>query len=164
MATYIYHQLTNKAWELAKVKGLLRSARGDKGQDEQIIKTDKFLDTHIPQALQNEGVGRCNNIYGYIGSKNELVDIQSGDLRPVTQIAAQHSHVLLRLEVELRHCWVSDLDLYDAVKRARNIDRKKAAVHYWNALQPLANYKNTMRRPEVMITIDIPPSHLQVAK
>jgi hypothetical protein len=164
MPTYIYHQLTNEAWELAKAKGLLRNTRGDKGQDEQIIKTDKFLDTHVPQALQNKGVSRCNTIYGYLGNKNKLIDIQSGSLQPITQIAAQKGHVLLRLEVELRHCWVSDLDLYDAVKHANEANRKKAAVRYWNALRPLADYKNTMSRPEIMITIDIPPSHLQVVK
>lgn len=156
----IYHQLTDHAWQLAKTQGLLRTTRGDKGDDEAIIRTDEFLDEHVPHKLANAGVRRCHVIYGYIGDSSHLIDIETGNAVPVMQKAKEAGHVLLWLETDPKVCWVSDLDLYDAVKDS-DLSPKYAAA-YWAALQPLTRYDGSIHRPEVMIAADLPPPLLHV--
>jgi len=156
----IYHQLTDHACQLAKTQGLLRTTRGDKGDDEAIIRTDEFLDEHVPHKLANAGVRRCHVIYGYIGDSSHLIDIETGNAVPVMQKAKEAGHVLLWLETDPKVCWVSDLDLYDAVKNSNESSKLRRAAMYWQSLQPFAQYDGTIRRPEVMIAADLPPQYL----
>jgi hypothetical protein len=159
----IYHEVAPDALARVKIDGLKRASRGEKGKDKLIIHTNEFLDKHCPPHLHAAGVSRHNNIYGYLGTKSSIIDIQDGSLIPLSEKGNQNNLVLLRLELNIQHCWVSDLDMYDKV---RDVIAKKQPTekilqlcrHYWNALQPLKTYKKNIRRPEVMITYDIPAS------
>src|SRR5690606_9680655 len=134
-----------------------RESRGEKGNDEAIIKTDKFLDINRPLSAKQAGLSRTNNVYAYIGDKVSLIDIQSGKPVPLRSCLKKQETRLLRLHVELEHCFVSDLDIYDAIKSA--ISHHKAvilaelAARYWHAVIPLREFNpGDISRPEVMIT------------
>jgi hypothetical protein len=160
----IYHQLESDAWRSARYRGLQKSSRGVKGRNEQVIKTDAFLDQHRPSFLKAKGVSRNHNLYGYLGDGTNLIDIQTGKLCPATRKAAEKGQVLLQVEVAVQDCWVSDLDLYDAVKNASSHPisaLEHAGASYWASLQPLGEYDGSIRRPEVMITRDVGPEHIK---
>lgn len=159
----IYHQLTDEAWNETRTKGLHRNDRGEKGDDKAIIRTDHFLDAHIPDTLAKHGLQRCNVIYGYLGDSTHLTDIETGDAIPIAQKATEGDRTLLRLEVDPSECWVSDLDLYDAVKNSENPSQEQA-ITYWKSLQPLTQYDGSIRRPEVMITTDLKPARLHESR
>lgn len=165
----IYHEVTHDALARIRQEGIKRASRGIKGKDKSIIHTDNFLDKHCPPYLHEISVSRNNNIYGYIGTKSSLIDIQDGSLISLSKKKEQNDQVLLRLDIDTQGCWVSDLDMYDKVKDAivkkqPNEKILQLCHRYWNALQPLKNYKKNIKRPEVMITYDIPASCITLAK
>jgi hypothetical protein len=159
----IYHQISNKAWRLVKYSGLVPTSRGEKGARQDIVATDVFLDKHVPTNLKIQGLSRDNNLYGYLGTTNSLIDIQTGAIQPISQKAAEPGKTLLRLNVNPVNCWISDLDLYDVVKAALAADRDPIHVanEYWKALCRLDEYDNTKKRPEIMITYKIEPIYIQ---
>jgi hypothetical protein len=159
---FIYHEIRPEALPTALAEGLVRTSQGAKSEDPAILKTNSFLDKHCPDHLRAAGLSRRNNIYGYIGSGSSIIDIQNGQKIPLQEKQRQNNLALVRLEVDPRHCWISDLDKYDAVKDAimRNTSIQELiplSNDYWNSLQPLKDYSARIRRPEVMIICDISP-------
>lgn len=75
---------------------------------------------------------------------------------------------VLRLEIDPGHAFISDLDRYDALKKAiekrEPIDHLESlACEYWQAVRPLTKQaSSSIKRPEIMITYDIPPRELIV--
>ena len=70
----------------------------------------------------------------------------------------------MRVYVDPRRCYVSDLDIYDEIKYKISNDTVTAAdaQKYWEAMRRLEDFAvGDIHRPEVMITCDIPPQNLQ---
>jgi hypothetical protein len=157
----IYHQIAADGWAHVKKEGLKSNSRGAHGDDQLLVKTDTFLDDQLPQKLKDAGVSRKNNSYGYLGNTKAVIDILTGTSVSVSEKNAEDL-ILLQLDVNNERCWVSNLDLYDEVKRAldRGVDVKQAARRYWQALTRLDQYRGSIVRPEVMITYDIPPINI----
>jgi hypothetical protein len=158
----LYHEVSNDAIQSILREGLKRNDRGEKGDDQDIIETDEYLDATQPLSLKKTGLSRSNNIYAFIGEHGSIIDIKDGSVRSLKDYMSDRDSVLLKLTVDPAYCYVSDLDKYDAVKSSyTNNDKLRAydyAHDYWNSVIPLAAFKpNTIRRPEVMIVKDLPP-------
>jgi hypothetical protein len=73
---------------------------------------------------------------------------------------------LLRITADPTKCYVSDLDLYDTVKRAMELQEQDTTLEnlaekYWQKIVSLDEFEVGMiERPEVMITYDISPENI----
>jgi hypothetical protein len=170
MRTVAFHEIKKDNLELALKAGLKRTSRGDKGDNKEIIKTDKLLDDNRPAVLIQNNVSRDDNLYCYFYYKNKIVDITDGKLKGIHEISRSKSQALLRVKVKPTRCYVSNLDLYDEVllclKRGNAAKAKKLAEKYWHELTHLDKYdhSNGFIRPEIMVTYDIPASCLEAVK
>lgn len=161
----LYHEADPKKADSILEDGLKRTSRGEKGDDSAIIRTDKFLDDLRPDNLIKAGVSRDDNLYMYLSHKDKIVDIETGEAVELTEFMNQAEGAVLKVEADARRCFVSDLDIYDKIKKAiENKDYAEAtAKKYWSTLVPLDNYKpGQIKRPEVMITYDIPPEAIEI--
>lgn len=164
---FVFHQVDPSTLSAVLTHGLKRFSRGEKGADGLIMKTDAFLDERCPKIVKEQGVSRDNNIYAYLTDKESIIDITDGSQIPIKTFIAQSTQAVLRLDINPARCFVSDLDTYDALKAALEArgDPSKAeqlAESYWNKLTPLTNFEiGSIRRPEIMITYDIPADKLQ---
>jgi hypothetical protein len=170
MHTVAFHEINKGNLELALKVGLKRTSSGDKGDDKEIIKTDKLLDDNRPAELILANVSRGNCSYCYFYYKNKIVDITDGKLKGVHEISRSKSQALLRVSVVSTCCYVSNLDLYDEVllclKRGNAAKAKKLADKYWHELTRLDKYdhSNGFIRPEIMVTYDIPATQIEIFK
>lgn len=161
----IYHEIDKDSLNSVKVNGLKCQSRGVKSDDEAVRKTNAFLDDRRPSHVKAANVSRQRNLYGYLGNKSWIIDIKDGSHVAVREKRSQNNLVLLRLTVNQENCWISDLDIYDALKDAI-MHRQSASVlaelaaRYWQAIQPLLTYDQSVKRPEVLITRNIPPSNI----
>lgn len=125
-----------------------------------------LLDASRPDSLAQVGVSRINNIYGYLGRGNKIIDIKDGSVVTVNERIQKSSQALLVVDVDMARCWVSDLDLYDQVKSSIDVgaeELRELAISYWQSLVRLEHYEwRAVRRPEIMITYDIVPSSITV--
>lgn len=162
----VYHEIEFESLESALAKGLKRSSRGEKGDTSDIIKTDCFLDEQRPKGLSKAGVSRDDNLYAFMATDGKVISITDGSAVDINTFVKNSSKALLELSVPPQHCYVSDLNAYDAVKKAVENKADEAtlrilAKRYWEALQPMKTFKTgSIRRPEVMITKDIPPKNI----
>ena len=162
----LYHEVT-KDWLIDILQnGLIRASRGKKGNDHAIIATDTYLDAHRPAWVVDHNISRDDALYAFIGTEHSFVDIRNG-----RELLLSHhpdpSSSLIRLAVDYKFCYVSDLDLYDELKdlitQNPHEDHSQKAAHYWASLVPLTKYTSgAIRRPEVIITTDIPPEQITV--
>lgn len=163
----VYHEVDPASLQTILREGIKRSSDGEK-TDELIGKTDEFLDKLRPAALKNSGVGRRNAIYAYLSVGNAVVDIVDGTPTEKSEFVKNSEQVVLELEVDSARAYVSDLDIYDALKAAiqRSDSREECrelAAKYWDALIPLSNFSvGEIARPEVIITYDIPRAAITV--
>lgn len=162
----VYHDIQPDALEAALTNGLFCTVRGDKGQDQAIIAADRFLDERCPHTLKAQGVSRANNVYAYLVVDGAVIDITDGSATTLDSFLHNRPNRILQLTVDPNRCFVSDLDTYDAVKAAlvSNSDSSyldTLAASYWRKLTPLPHFvPGSIRRPEPMITYNIPPTHL----
>ena len=150
--------------------GLQCTSRGDKGDDKAIIKTDKLLDDCRPEHLRQAGVSRDNNLYAFVASGDNIIDITKGDMLPLDRFVSQSRQTVLKLQLNPKHCYVSDLDRYDRLKDSveQGADPEQLnhqADQYWQALAPLTTFHSgDIRRPEIMVTYDIPPHDIEILR
>ena len=167
---YTYHEVDPTQLDTILQNGLMRSSTGSKTNDIAIVKTDQLLDSYRPDNLRNAGVSRQNNLYGYFTVDNKIADIITGQLVELSDFIAKSKHAVLRLTIAPNYCYVSDLDLYDNVRiiiEANNHDPTLSdlAKSYWDSLLPLIGFEKSMiNRPEIMITYDINPHDITVAR
>lgn len=166
----VYHEVDPSALQSVIKHGLKRKGRGEKGNDSLIAKTDQFLDSLCPVYLRQAGVSRDDNLYAYLSFDGRVTDITSGNDKSVDTLIENSKQAVLKLAIEPDVCYVSDLELYDQVKKAIN-DGEKAeklvdlAERYWKEVVPLSRFnRRDMRRPEVMITSDVPPDSIELLK
>lgn len=158
----LYHEVAADSFASVARSGLRQGERGQKS-DARIAAADNYLDACIPAQLRAAGVSRCDNIYAFIGDDATIIDIQDGVRRRLDDYARQHNDTrVVRLVVDARSCYVSDLDRYDAVKVALERGDPAAptlARDYWRTIMPLPSSLSVakhIQRPEVMITCHIP--------
>ena len=167
--TIAYHEINPESLDGTLKHGLKCSSRGDKGDDQDIIKTDAFLDKYRPSGPEEANVSRDNNLYAYLVVNTKISDITDGKLIEITDFIANSDQVVLRLKIDPTRCFVSDLDKYDAIKKrivkSEDLDElRPLAEQYWTQLQPLNQYKtSSIHRPELMITYDISPEDITQA-
>jgi hypothetical protein len=162
----IYHVINSDVVNSILKKGLKRSTRGEKGDDDSIKKTDAFLDNMRPKNIKKMGLSRVNAIYGYLPIHDGVADIRSGKVIATEKIVDSGT-TLLRLTVDPKRCYISDLDMYDMVKdQIRNEDDmrlKQSAAEYWTNVTRLDKHSiDIPRRPEIMVTYDISPGDIEV--
>lgn len=162
MAT-LFHEIDPDKQEDVLRHGLKQGDSGSK-RDAAINKTDAFLRESQPARLVGAGVDRQANIFCYLPYNELAIDITSGDARDPVAIARNHDMTMLRVNVDERHCYVSDIDLYDQIKTLLTTGKlasaRQLAPMYWQHIVPLAEYAEQFRRPEVLVTNDISPSSL----
>lgn len=162
--TVVFHEIAPESVGSSLTNGIVLGKKGTK-TDQAIHATDQFLDTLRPQRLARRGVSRVTNNYCYLVEGDDVISIVSGEKQPITEFLQHTDQAVLRVEVDPRTCYVSDLDLFDEIKslRARG-DTTRAqqlGATYWQHLQLLADYDGTIRRPEVMVPCNIPPTALR---
>lgn len=162
----LYHKVSREALDDTLQHGLKRALRGKHGAADIIAITDQFLDQHRPADLRTNNVSRDQAIYAYIGTDHSITSIENGQEEPLSK-HLQQDDSLLKLTVDPKDCYVSDLDQFDAVKQALEADdpalAEERADHYWETVTPLSQYENdTFRRPEIIITKDIAPAAITV--
>ena len=162
----LYHEISQNLLPDALKNGLRCTSRGEKGQAAAIIRTDEFLDSICPPELKQRGVSRDNNLYTFLGNETAVKDIKTGGYVPLSNYRKQ-GRQLLRLQVPFGNCFLSNLDLYDAVKQniqqLSEAELRQLGVRYWAAVVPLEQADLAMvPRPEVMITTDVSPRQIEV--
>lgn len=164
----LYHELGSDDLKDVLRNGLKRTNRGAKGNDQAIIETDKYLDDHRPSSLKIAGLSRNNNIYAFIGNTDSIIDIKDGATVALKDYMSDRNSVLLRLTVNPKYCYVSDIEKYDEVKfllvSGDKVQAHKSAQDYWDTIMDFSVFRvNTIKRPEVMIVRDLLPDALSVA-
>lgn len=167
MAVTLYHELSPETVDKVLAEGIKKDKSGTK-RNSSIEKLDTFLDTHIPDEVKTLGLSRRSVVYAFMASGDKIVDIVTGDEVAVEDYIKDNQMSLLKLKVEPEVCYVSDLDLYDTLRRAMEQDeqdstREHLADRYWKRVIPLKDYEpGTIARPEVMIATDIEPRDIEV--
>lgn len=164
----LYHEASRAAINSILSEGLKRTSRGEKGGDDAIIRTDKLIDECRTPAQTQLELSRDNNLYAYVGTDDFVVDIADGRHTELDRYSKSGTQVLLELDVDETKAFVSDLDIYDAIRRgvAEGMpleSLKEWAKKYWESMIRLDNYHlGAISRPEVMITYDIQPHCMRV--
>lgn len=161
-----YHEASAEAFSSILKDGLKCTSRGAKGNEQSIIKTDELLDKRRTEQLLSKGISRDNNLYAYIGTDANIIDITSGKIIDIEQYTQMRRGHLFRLDVDQKRCYVSNLDAYDRLRQG--VENKlpqqtlnQWADEYWSEVIPLNKYHvGLIRRPEVMITSDIPAERI----
>ena len=168
MTTFLYHELAPDSLDKVLTEGIKRSEQGQK-TDREKQKVDTFLDTHLPEWAKSQGVCRANVIYGFLPVEdNKVIDIKDGRTISLEEFKAHSNQVLVRVKVDASACFVSDLDLYNTIARALELDeqdstREHLADRYWERVIPLTDYEpGTITRPEVLIASEIEPKAIDV--
>jgi hypothetical protein len=149
------------------VGGLKCTSRGEKGADQDIIKTDALLDKHCPESLRAAGVSRDNNLYAYVTVNDKIINITDGAHLSLQDFVEKSRQQVLKLTIDPHRCFISDLDAYDgvveAIKSHKSTESLKVlADEYWSRLIPLYKYRpSSITRPEIMITYDIDPKDIE---
>lgn len=167
MKVVLYHEVSLESVDVILKEGIKRQSSGVK-RDAEIEKVDTFLDTHLPDYLKDKKLSRRSVTYAFLVHDDKIVDISSGELVPVEGFRRDDGMALLKLTVDGADCYVSDLDMYDTLKRAMELDeqdstREHLADQYWKRVVHLEEFEfGKIRRPEVMINADIDPHSIKV--
>jgi len=161
----LYHQASKK--DAAKIlrEGLLQGAGGERrAADDDISRGDALLNRLRSPQDKQRGLDRERNVYCYMAAEKGIVDITSGAIEDPAAVLDDASQTLLAIDADPAHCFVSDLDRYDSfMQAAKNGDMEQARKlgrEYWRALQSLQEYAHTFRRPEVIVTCNVPPEKI----
>ncbi len=160
-----YHEVRKDSLDSILGNGLKCAQRGDKS-DGLIARTDQLLDSRLPNELRMAGLSRQRNLYCYLAEREGAVNITDGRVTPPDSLSATSDHVVLEIMADPSKAYVSDLDRYDAVKVSVAAGDGSAGHHadeYWKALTRWDQYSHErgFRRPELMVTYDIPPEHIR---
>jgi hypothetical protein len=165
--TFVFHEVRPESLDELRRDGIRRGGSGEKtGGPEQ--GADTFLDSARSPAEVQRGLSRHDVVYGYLSDGDRLIDIQDGKAVDPPSYAAEREQVLVRMTVDSDRCFVSDLDCYDVVKEGLQSGWSQDALlrwaaRYWKQVTPLSDYRPGLyRRPEVMITVDVPPRDIVV--
>lgn len=168
MKVRLLHEIDPETKDDILENGIKRGAEGEKTDSEK-QKIDTFLDTHLPDWAKEQQVSRRSATYCYLEADGKIIDITDGEPVDLADFMAKSGQTLLWLDVEVDDCYVSDLDAYDTLMRAMELDeqdstREHLADRYWQRMIPLGEYQPGMiRRPEVLVVADVDPHDMRVA-
>lgn len=117
MKTTLYHEIEPQTLDDVRRNGLKRKGDGEKS-DSDTKTADAYLDTHRPPETIRAQLCRDGVLYGFLPAGDRIVDIRNGAEIDIATFDRDRPQTLLRIAVDPTHCFVSDLDLYDRVKRA----------------------------------------------
>lgn len=158
----VYHEVAPEDVQEILQNGIRCGAEGEK-TDASIAQADKYLDKYIPENLAAAHVSRRNNIYAYLVEGESIVDITNGQRLTQAAFLARSEQQVVTLDIDPDRSYVSDVDAFDTLKQGLEEERdaaelRRLASQYWARLLPLSQYDSGSRkRPEVMITYDVPP-------
>ncbi|ORX11905.1 hypothetical protein AWC31_35280 [Mycolicibacterium wolinskyi] len=167
MKTTLYHEIEPQTLDDVRRNGLKRKGDGEKS-DSDTKTADAYLDTHRPPETIRAQLCRDGVLYGFLPAGDGIVDIRNGAAVDIATFDRDRPQTLLRIAVDPTHCFVSDLDLYDRVKRALKTAESDDECHrlaqvYWQRVIPLLDYEpGSIRRPEAMVVADIEPADIEV--
>lgn len=165
MKIVLYHEIDPSHKDTVFAEGIEREAEGEKTDSENDI-ADAYLDEHMPPEVAAWGVSRQEVVYAYMEYQGAIIDIRDGEFIPVDEFNDRSEQALLRLSVDSKDCYVSDLDAYDALLTAIETDKndpsnKYLAAHYWDHVLPYDKYViGEYDRPEILIAADIAPESI----
>lgn len=166
----VFHEANPDTVESVKEHGLRCTSRGEKGDDTTIVRTDEILDNYCPDGLRSSGVSRDNNLYAYIYVEGDIIRITDGERVPEHTFITDSDRAVFRINADAERCYVSDLDSYDKIKNAVADEAQENTIQtlaqeYWSKVLPLTNFSpGAIKRPEVMITYDVPPEAIEIVK
>lgn len=169
MKITVYHEVDPSSREEILDQGIDRESEGQK-MDTEKRKVDEYLDTHLPLELDALDISRDSVVYAYMAHEGNIIDISDGEFIPIDEFNDRSEQTLLKLTVESKDCYVSDLDLYDTLMRAMELGEQDGklqylAFHYWESIVPYDKYEmGSIRRPEVMIANDIRPGAVEIVE
>ena len=164
----VYHEIESDNIDIVLEEGIKRESRGEKADDNSAARADEILDDLCPAHLKQADVSRDDNIFCYLPYQDGIVDIKDGITKTAQEISANPDESLLKVEIDPLRSYVSDVDLYDQIVEAIEAEDKEAATElandYWHNLVLLDEYDHEegFKRPEVMVTDDIPPESISV--
>lgn len=163
----VYHEVDHHLLASVLRGGIQLGKAEGKRTRPDIQRADEYLDARRPESLRRAGVCRGENIYAYVGDETAVRDIRDGRQVSLAALIAESTQAVLRLDVAPQYCYISDLDAFDAVKRALHGQQpsevsERLADKYWRRVTPLAAYNDgAIARPEVMITRDVAPEQIR---
>jgi hypothetical protein len=167
MKVLVCHEVEPDVLDSVLREGIKQDTHGEKS-DSLVERVDSYLDSRRPDDVVANGLSRAHVIYGYLCDGDKLFDIRDGATVHVEKFAAQRQLVLLQLAVDAKHCFVSDLAIYDAMTHAMERGEadtvlRELADRYWRRLTSIEHFeREQFCRPEAMITSDIAPSEITV--
>lgn len=164
----VYHEIEPPSLHEILDIGIKRTTHGSHSVDSSILVADKYLDSHRPDSIKHRRISRANNIYAFLGNEKQIISIKDGGRVSTLRYSQRGKQLLVRLEVDPKKCFVSDLDLYDTLRRALELKEQDStlenlAYKYWDKIIRLDEYiDDTIARPEVMITYNVPPENISL--
>lgn len=161
----LYHATSDVSVDELTSKGL-RCDTQRAGENELMRKVNIFLDQHAPNVATQAELSRQHNIYGYLGIDDLIINIEDGTHIPLQDFTKDSLKTIVELRCDPAYCYVSNLDALDAVKHALQDNASESVLlqlagDYWRSIMPLSVFAiGDIRRPEVMITNDVPPSEI----
>lgn len=163
-----YHRVNSNELERVLTEGIKQAVEGKTDDDSDITRTDELLDTQLPEKLRGAGVSRKHNVYLYYDANGFALDVFDGQMRQPQDIVRSEGDVILKVELQTKKCFVSNLDLYDQVKVALKSEpadnAELLARQYWDQVYPFVEgYKpSANERIEIMVTHDVPAEMIRV--
>jgi len=167
MGIVVYHEIDPHSLRRVLKEGVRRTVHSAKSEEHLVKKTNLFLETHRDDTALRAKLSRLTNTYAYLGNHEKLIDIVNGVSSLVPQFVEKTGKTLVRMKVDPSQCYVADLDLYDTLKRAMELDeadstREHLAVTFWEKLVRLDMFSpDLIKRPEVMVTYDVSPRSIE---
>lgn len=187
MTIAVYHKANPNNLASIRRHGLKYGARGVLSDEGDTARINAFLDYHRPPRLAETGVSRISSVYGYLMVDGRVIDIDNGQQVDPANWEVSSGYARLALSADPAAAFIADLDAHkraaDALL-AHESDGKLAelAAAYWKLVRPLSEVLPALRlsadgigvvaglpglppryrRPEVLITRDIPPGDIQV--
>lgn len=161
-----YHEANPDTVSSILQKGLQKTSRGDLSNHAIRAQTDRLLDDNRPEALRLAGLSRDNNVYAFLYMDGTLTGIDKGEPLTVEEYVRNTDQAVFCLTIDPTRTYVSDLDAYDSVAKLLQTGADEqtiaaAARRYWSTIIQLSSYEaGQIKRPELMITYDIPPGYL----
>lgn len=102
------HEVELDKLESIRVNGIAQGSGGDK-RDDDIHKTEVFLNKFRSKELTSKGLDRLNNIYCFLANDAGIIDITSGDHKQPKEIVDSNRYALVQINPHVNGCFVSGL-------------------------------------------------------
>ena len=183
----IYHKAAKDSLQSILAEGLRYGRQGRHSREDRVAQANDHLTALCPDQLRSNGVDRNGCIYCYLAVDGRIFDVESGVLVDAERWRVEEGMAKLRLTVDPKTAYVSDLDAFDEVAErigeAPESTLHKLAERYWQRLVHLpdlcTHYRmdghtlvrseqaptalpSRLERVEVLLTVDVPAKDVDV--